>query len=44
MLGDASPDVVDVGTGTGKLSRAVLAPGRTVVAVDLDAVMLADAS
>ncbi len=41
MLGDASPDVFDVGAGTGKLSRAVLAPGRAVVAVDTDAVMLA---
>lgn len=41
MLGDAGPDVVDVGAGTGKLSCAVRATGRTVIAVDPDAVMLA---
>jgi SAM-dependent methyltransferase len=42
MLGDTGPDVVDVGAGTGKLSRAVLATGRGVVAVDPDAAMLAE--
>ena len=42
MLGDAGQDVVDVGAGTGKLTRAVLATGRTVLAVDPDAVMLAE--
>lgn len=42
MLGDAGPEVVDAGAGTGKLSRAVLATGRTVVAMDPDAAMLAE--
>ena len=42
MLGTAGPDVLDVGAGTGKLTRAVLATGRTVTAVDPDAVMLAE--
>lgn len=42
MLGTAGPEVLDVGAGTGKLTRAVLATGRTVVAVDPDAAMLAD--
>jgi ubiquinone/menaquinone biosynthesis C-methylase UbiE len=42
MLGAAGPDVVDVGAGTGKLARAVLATGRTVIAVDPDAAMLAE--
>jgi len=42
MLGAAGPDVLDVGAGTGKLTRAVLATGRTVVAVDPDAAMLAE--
>jgi SAM-dependent methyltransferase len=42
MLGTAGPDVLDVGAGTGKLTRAVLATGRTVVAVDPDAAMLAE--
>ncbi len=42
MLGDAGTEVVDAGAGTGKLSRAVLATGRTVVAVDPDAAMLAE--
>ena len=38
--GDAMT-VVDVGAGTGKLTAALVAPGRTVVAVDPDAQMLA---
>lgn len=42
MLGDAGSEVVDVGAGTGKLSRAVLATGRTVLAVDPDVAMLAE--
>lgn len=42
MLDGAGPEVLDVGAGTGKLSRAVLATGRTVVAVDPDAAMLAE--
>jgi ubiquinone/menaquinone biosynthesis C-methylase UbiE len=42
MLGSAGVDVLDVGAGTGKLTRAVLATGRTVVAVDPDAAMLAE--
>jgi SAM-dependent methyltransferase len=33
-------DVVDVGAGTGKLSSALVGPGRTVTAVDPDAKML----
>ncbi len=35
-------DVADVGAGTGKLTAALLAPGRTVVAVDPDPQMLAE--
>jgi ubiquinone/menaquinone biosynthesis C-methylase UbiE len=42
MLGTAGSDVLDVGAGTGKLTRAVLATGRRVVAVDPDAAMLAE--
>ena len=42
MLGTAGPEVLDVGAGTGKLTRAVLATGRTVSAVDPDAAMLAE--
>ena len=42
MLDGAGPEVLDAGAGTGKLSRAVLATGRTVVAVDPDAAMLAE--
>ncbi|MDP9028323.1 MAG: class I SAM-dependent methyltransferase, partial [Actinomycetota bacterium] len=42
MLGGTGSEVLDVGAGTGKLSRAVLATGRAVVAVDPDAVMLAE--
>jgi ubiquinone/menaquinone biosynthesis C-methylase UbiE len=42
MLGDAGPEVIDVGAGTGKLTRGVLATGRTAVAVDPDALMLAE--
>jgi SAM-dependent methyltransferase len=42
MLGPAGSDVLDVGAGTGKLSRAILATGRTVTAVDPDAAMLAE--
>ncbi len=44
MLAGVGPDVLDVGAGTGKLSRAVLATGRVVVAVDPDPVMLAELS
>jgi ubiquinone/menaquinone biosynthesis C-methylase UbiE len=42
MLGDAGPEVIDVGAGTGKLSRGVLATGRSVIAVDPDPLMLAE--
>jgi ubiquinone/menaquinone biosynthesis C-methylase UbiE len=42
MLDSAGPEVLDVGAGTGKLSRAILATGRSVVAVDPDADMLAE--
>ena len=42
MLGTAASEVLDVGAGTGKLTRAVLATGRDVVAVDPDATMLAE--
>lgn len=41
MLAAAGHDVVDVGAGTGKLTRAALATGRDVVAVDPDDAMLA---
>ena len=44
MLGTAGREVLDVGAGTGKLTRAVLATGRTVTAVDPDAAMLAELS
>ena len=44
MLRGVGQDVVDVGAGTGKLTRAVRATGRTVVAVDPDATMLAQLS
>jgi SAM-dependent methyltransferase len=40
LLGDAQ-QIVDVGAGTGKLTRAIAAAGRTVTAVDPDATMLA---
>jgi ubiquinone/menaquinone biosynthesis C-methylase UbiE len=40
MLSGVGSDVVDVVAGTGKLSRAIQATGRTVVAVDPDAAML----
>jgi SAM-dependent methyltransferase len=42
MLATAGREVLDVGAGTGKLTRAVLATGRSVVAVDPDPVMLAE--
>ncbi|WP_420450657.1 class I SAM-dependent methyltransferase [Ilumatobacter sp.] len=41
LLADAPRRVVDVGAGTGKLTRALLGDGREVVAVDPDAEMLA---
>ena len=37
-------DVVDVGAGTGKLTSALVAPGRHITAVDPDATMLATLS
>jgi ubiquinone/menaquinone biosynthesis C-methylase UbiE len=40
LIGDAH-DVVDVGAGTGKLTRAIAGSGRNVTAVDPDATMLA---
>lgn len=40
LLPDGSVDVADVGAGTGKLSAAIAATGRRVVAVDPDAGML----
>ena len=40
LVGDARA-VVDVGAGTGKLTAALVAPGREVVAVEPDAGMLA---
>jgi ubiquinone/menaquinone biosynthesis C-methylase UbiE len=40
MLGNVGHDVADVGAGTGKLSRAIAATGRSVTAVDPDPVML----
>ena len=45
--GDGGPpvhDVVDVGAGTGKLTRAIAGTGRRVIAVDPDATMLATLS
>jgi SAM-dependent methyltransferase len=39
LVGDAV-DVVDVGAGTGKLTAALVGPGRSVVAVEPDAGML----
>lgn len=41
MLEGVGSEVVDVGAGTGKLTRVVQATGRVVVAVDPDAAMLA---
>ena len=41
LLEGAGDEVVDVGAGTGKLTRAVRATGRRVIAVDPDAGMLA---
>lgn len=41
LLDGVGNDVVDVGAGTGKLTRAVQATGRHVIAVDPDAAMLA---
>ncbi|MHB1491572.1 MAG: class I SAM-dependent methyltransferase, partial [Cellulomonas sp.] len=41
LVPDGATTVVDVGAGTGKLTAALVAPGRTVVAVDPDAQMLA---
>ncbi|WP_108717515.1 class I SAM-dependent methyltransferase [Miniimonas sp. S16] len=46
LLGDPSPDapplrVADVGAGTGKLTRGIVATGAEVVAVDPDPAMLA---
>jgi SAM-dependent methyltransferase len=41
MLGDASKDVVDVGAGTGLLTRGMIALGHRVTAVDPDTQMLA---
>jgi SAM-dependent methyltransferase len=40
LVPDDATTVVDVGAGTGKLTAALIAPGRTVVAVDPDAQML----
>ncbi|MBS1673306.1 MAG: class I SAM-dependent methyltransferase [Actinobacteria bacterium] len=40
-LTDRAPAVIDIGAGTGKLTRAVLARGATVTAVDPDPLMLA---
>ena len=42
--GPAVRDVVDVGAGTGKLTRAIAITGRRVIAVDPDATMLATLS
>ncbi|HEX7355563.1 MAG TPA: class I SAM-dependent methyltransferase [Mycobacteriales bacterium] len=41
LLGPAPRDVIDVGAGTGKLTRAVAGEGHRVVAVDPSAGMLA---
>jgi len=41
LLGEGVHEVADVGTGTGKLTDAILASGREVVAVDPDPGMLA---
>ena len=41
VLGNHLRQVVDVGAGTGKLTAALTAPGREVVAVDPDEAMLA---
>lgn len=41
LLDQAVREVADVGAGTGKLSAAIAATGRSVVAVDPDAAMLA---
>lgn len=41
LLPDAARDVLDCGVGTGKLTDAVVATGRSVVAADPDAGMLA---
>jgi ubiquinone/menaquinone biosynthesis C-methylase UbiE len=41
MLGDAPKDVVDVGAGTGLLTRGLIALGHNVTAVDPDPQMLA---
>jgi SAM-dependent methyltransferase len=41
MVPASARRVVDVGAGTGKLTRALTAPGRKVVAVDPDPAMLA---
>ena len=41
MVGEDLRRVLDVGAGTGKLTRALVRPGREVVAVDPDPAMLA---
>jgi SAM-dependent methyltransferase len=40
MLGDAPKDVVDVGAGTGLLTRGVIALGHNVTGIDPDPLML----
>lgn len=40
LLDDNPVVVVDVGAGTGKLTQALIAPGRMTIAIDPDAVML----
>ena len=40
LIPEGATAVADVGAGTGKLTASLLAPGRTVVAVDPDAQML----
>ncbi|MFL0412309.1 class I SAM-dependent methyltransferase [Microbacterium paludicola] len=44
LVGPVARDVVDVGAGTGKLTRQLMAPGRRVTAVDHDAGMIAELS